>query len=252
MFGVGSITKHGLESIKYRVTSIAELKVIISHFEKYPLLTNKRADFELFKIAARLVEQGAHLTKDGLERLLSIKATLNRGLSDNLKAAFPGIKPVPRPNNPNNTISNLFWLAGFTDAEGCFFVVIKKSPKSRLGESVWFKFILTQHSRDESLIKSIITILGCGRYIPRSKKEYGEFVVEKFSDILEKIIPFFEKYSLQGIKYQNFSDFKAVAALMQNRSHLTLEGLEEIRKIKSGMNSQRQHPSLLSEEPEEI
>jgi hypothetical protein len=71
-------------------------------------LTNKRADFELLKIAARLVEQGAHLTKDGLERLLSIRATLNRGLSENLKAAFPGIKPVPRPNNPNNTISNLF------------------------------------------------------------------------------------------------------------------------------------------------
>lgn len=39
--GVGSITKQGQKSIQYRVTSIKELKVIISHFEKYPLMTNK-------------------------------------------------------------------------------------------------------------------------------------------------------------------------------------------------------------------
>ena len=39
--GVGSITKQGQKSIQFRVTSIKELKVIISHFEKYPLMTNK-------------------------------------------------------------------------------------------------------------------------------------------------------------------------------------------------------------------
>ena len=119
--------------------------------------------------------------------------------------------------------------------------MIRNSAKSALGEAVWLRFILTQHSRDESLIRNIIATLGCGRYVARSNKEYGEFVVEKFSDIIEKIIPLFEKYSLQGVKAKNFSDFKSVALLMQNKSHLTKEGLEEIRKIKSGMNTQRLH-----------
>lgn len=47
-FGVGSLnTKHGAHSIQYRVFSIEDLEVIITHFEKYKLLTQKRADFEL-------------------------------------------------------------------------------------------------------------------------------------------------------------------------------------------------------------
>jgi hypothetical protein len=54
-----------------------------------------------------------------------------------------------------------------------------------------------------------------------------------------------EKYQLQGVKRDNFEDFKKVAyscsehqkfsllqssALMQSKAHLTREGLEEIRK----------------------
>ena len=103
------------------------------------------------------------------------------------------------------------------------------------------RFILTQHSRDEILIKSLINELGCGRYFPRSNKNYGEFIVEKYSDIAEKIIPFFEKFQLQGVKHYNFEDFKKVALLMKSKAHLTSEGLEKIKNIKSGMNTQRQY-----------
>jgi hypothetical protein len=46
--GVGSITHHGKDSIKYRVTSQKDLKVIIDYFEKYPSITQKWADYTLF------------------------------------------------------------------------------------------------------------------------------------------------------------------------------------------------------------
>lgn len=40
----------------YQVQSIEELKnVIISHFDKYPLISKKRADFLLFKMAIELL-----------------------------------------------------------------------------------------------------------------------------------------------------------------------------------------------------
>ena len=104
-------------------------------------------------------------------------------------------------------------------------------------EAVSLRFILTQHLRDEELIRSFITILGCGRYIPRSTRAYGECVVEKFSDISLKIIPLFEKYKLNGIKRNDFEDFKKVAT--RNKDHLTLSGLNEIKNIKSNMNTQR-------------
>jgi hypothetical protein len=43
-YGVGNITKAGKDSIQYRVSSTKDLKVIIEHFYKYPLITQKRAD----------------------------------------------------------------------------------------------------------------------------------------------------------------------------------------------------------------
>lgn len=238
--GVGSISNFGLNGIIYRVSDLKELNIIISHFEKYPLLTKKQADYLLFKQVISLMEQGEHLNTEGLNKILSLKASINLGLSDQLDKAFPGIVPVMRPilNHPS-LIKDFNWLAGFTDAEGCFFVSVRESPNSKLKEAVSLRFVLTQHLRDEEFMRSLITILGCGRYIPRSNKDYGEFVVEKFSDINQKILPLFEQYQLKGIKRLDYEAFKKVAILMENRDHLTLNGLNEIKLIKSNMNTKR-------------
>jgi len=50
--------------------------------EKYPLLTQKAADFLLFKKAVELVNNKAHLTVEGVKEIVNIKASMNLGLSD--------------------------------------------------------------------------------------------------------------------------------------------------------------------------
>jgi hypothetical protein len=50
-FGVGGITSHGSTSLKYSVRSHKDLKIIIGHFDKFPLITNKLNDYKLFKLA---------------------------------------------------------------------------------------------------------------------------------------------------------------------------------------------------------
>jgi hypothetical protein len=45
----------------------------------------------LFKQAVELIERGEHLTTEGLNKLVSIKASMNRGLSDKLKESFSGV-----------------------------------------------------------------------------------------------------------------------------------------------------------------
>jgi len=45
-FGVGEIYSKTSDSIIYSVKSIKDLTIIIDHFEKYPLITQKRADYE--------------------------------------------------------------------------------------------------------------------------------------------------------------------------------------------------------------
>jgi hypothetical protein len=70
-----------------------------------------------------------------------------------------------------------------------------------------------------------------------------DFTVSKYNDIINIIIPLFEKYPIQGEKYLDYESFCKVAELMQNKAHLTLEGLDKIRKIKTGMNTGRDRNS---------
>jgi hypothetical protein len=44
-----------------------------------------------------LVKCKEHVRTKGLNQILALKASMNNGLSKELKAAFPNIIPVPRP-----------------------------------------------------------------------------------------------------------------------------------------------------------
>lgn len=96
-FGMGKIYKKGQDTLDYRVGSLKNLKLIINHFDKYPLLTKKSADYLLFKQSVDLIEKKEHLTNIGLMKLLGIKASLNGGLSEKFKELFPNVIPVSRP-----------------------------------------------------------------------------------------------------------------------------------------------------------
>ena len=87
------------------------INVIIPHFVKYPLLTQKRADFELFKSIVEMLHRKEHLSPNGLQQIVNIRALINNGLSDTLKAAFPHVTPVPRPVVEPSEIPDPNWLA---------------------------------------------------------------------------------------------------------------------------------------------
>lgn len=96
-FGVGNILVKDKDQIIYQVTSIKDLAVIICHFIKYPLCTKKRADFELFQMAFKLINLKEHLSIKGFTKILSLKAVLNNGLPCKLETAFSNITPYSRP-----------------------------------------------------------------------------------------------------------------------------------------------------------
>jgi len=227
------------------VSSLDELAVIINHFDKCPLLTQKRADFELFKIGVKMLNDKSHLTIEGLGKFIALRASVNLGLSPDLKASFPNVIPVQRPLVKDQQTKDPQWLAGFVSGDGCFLIKIQNSSSQvggKIGANLSLKFQITQHSKDEQLMKSLVSYLGCGRYEARSGYpglQAGDFVVTKFSDIAEKIIPFFNKYPIRGVKALDFADFSAVAEIIKNKDHLTPDGLGQIRIIKAGMNKGR-------------
>jgi hypothetical protein len=101
-------------------------------------------------------------------------------------------------------------------------------------------FSISQHVRDEALLIKFIDYLGCGRIERASTRpDIVNFSVSKFSDIKEKVIPFFQSSPLQGIKHMDYLDFVEVAKIVEVKGHLTPEGINKINSLKSGMNSSR-------------
>ena len=233
-FKVGNLSKHGKQMVHFRTESIKDLAKIINHFDKYPLLTKKFGDYTLFKEAYYIMLNKEHLTKEGLKRFVQIKASINKGLSKSLSLAFPNIIIIDKLLTTESKVSDPNWIAGFASGEACFFINITKSSNSRQGFYVQLIFQLTQHARDELLMRSLIEYFNSGNVFKGNNTHI--FKVTKFSDLTEKIIPFFKNYPILGAKTKDFYDWLLVIELMKNKAHLTKEGLEHLKLIKANMN----------------
>ena len=133
--GVGTVTKDKLNTANFNVWSIKELQVVIDHFDKFPLKTQKFNDYDLFKKAYYIIINKEHLTKEGLDKLIAIKSLMNKGLSTSgdLVKAFPHVKSQPIVKKTHaNQIPNPNWLSGFASGEGSFQVDIKKNSNLKL------------------------------------------------------------------------------------------------------------------------
>ena len=246
-FNVGKIYTRKDGYVEYIVNSMKGMEVIIAHFNHYPLISAERkkySDYKIFKLVFELIKQKKHLTQEGLQVILSLKASFNHGLSEELKIIFPSIVPSLRPQTvaPNMDTINPYWISGFVDGDGCFYISLTNNSTG-----VGLVFKITQHIRDTGLLREFVNYFNCGRY-SLSAPEAGDFIVTKFEDLYTKIIPFFNKHPLQGSKSLDFADFNRVAELSapKNKAHITPEGFESIKQIKSGTNKKRINKSFIT------
>ena len=95
---IGAISVNKAKDVAvFRIASLKDLVVLIDHLTRYPLITQKRADLELFKRVVDIKLSGRHTNLDGLQEIVNIRASLNRGLTERLLLAFPQTIPVIRP-----------------------------------------------------------------------------------------------------------------------------------------------------------
>lgn len=241
--GIGSINEKP-NSVSLKIQT-RDLGVLINHFDKYPLITKKQADFLLFKKVVELMNNKSHLNPIGLNEILALKASMNNGLSEVLLKSFPNIQRATRPLVNTTEIPDPMWVAGFTSGEGSFNINIAKSPNTVTGYKIGLKFQITQHTRDAELLKLIVNYFNCGYYYSvaqaRENQKIGNYVVSDVKNITDIIVPFFEKYPILGNKELDFSDFYIALNLIQNKKHLDEFGLEQLRKLKLGMNRGRKN-----------
>ncbi len=150
-------------------------------------------------------------------------------------------KKISGADNQQERLKMSLWIVGFVDGEGSFLISIFRNKTTKLGWQVFPEFVVTQGAKSYKALEEIRKFFGCGRiFINRRYDNHHEdtyrFCIRSVADLREKIVPFFEKYSLRTMKLNDFQKFKKVLNLMKNGAHLKVKGLKSIQKIALTMN----------------
>lgn len=250
-FNCGSVVieNKNLKTMRFVINNLKHIElIVIPHFEKYPLLSSKRLNFDDFKKAFTLFKIGAHKSAEGLDEIKKLQKGMNKGRSF-----------ADKFNSLNNKDIKIHpaWIQGFVDGEGCFNanIRLKVIAENRLEVVIQTLLSIGQNIHDVALLEAIRKFFNNGVLSPKiSDITNLENVKSKADEIseentvglvtyvnsnLDSFIPLFEKYTLFTEKQKDFLDFKKFCELRKSRANLTRKGLEEMIKIAWQMNSGR-------------
>ena len=135
-------------------------------------------------------------------------------------------------------VLNPYWIAGFVDGEGTFFISIYDSPKFKIGKQVRIGFKVTQGIKNVQVLYKLKLFFGVGSVKPQRIDVY-EYRVNDLQHLVGIILPFFLKHPMYTTTKFDFLRVLYVSKLMLRKELLTLEGLEKIQKIRHKMNLSR-------------
>ena len=171
----------------YRLRNLDTInEIIFPIFDKYPLLTNKNFDYLKFKKAYKIMTDLSisNEKKDAL--LLTLKC--QKKPKNYISPVWEKVNYVVNDTNTAKSIMSKYWLVGFTEAEGSFYIVKKNSTRLVHG------FEITQ-KLDIIVLESIARILGISVI---NKKTYNT-VVTTNSRAINNIIAYY-KNTMKGMK----------------------------------------------------
>ena len=130
-------------------------------------------------------------------------------------------------------------FVGFWDAEGSF--LIKKS-----NNNIKFSFSICLNHDDKEVLNFILNRLKCGT-INKSGDTSVSFNISKIDDLLNILIPLFENFPLNGVKYLDYLVFKEGILKKLDCSISNDEKLELITNLKNTMNTKRESFAMPSD-----
>ena len=196
--------------------------IIIPIFDKYPLLTSKYYAYSRFKEAYLILDNSSLTTQEKDKLLLDL---VNKQIPDNyISPAWAVVNNEVKDTNEAKLVMSKYWLVGFTEAEGSFYLLSKTPTR------IVHAFEITQ-KLDVIVLKAISLILGINSV--KTKKTYYA-VVTTGSRSIENIISYFNN-CIKGMK--------AVEFRIWARSHVKFKGNHErlikIREIIRNLRSVR-------------
>lgn len=131
---------------------------------------------------------------------------------------------------PTKKVSlNNYWLAGFSQADGCFHISVAKSSTHKTGYSVRLEYSLKQN--DKLPLKLLYDRLNKGNL---SQDSSGVWCYKSsgYSTAYD-LINYFDKFHLFGGKYISYLKFRKVYIMITEGKHLDENGIKKIISIKN-------------------
>lgn len=146
----------------------------------------------------------------------------------------------------NSNLGSNAWLAGFTDADGCFYIKLQGKynikNNSSMNNQIKSCFTITQRKIDKLTGESCVPFMtkladyfDCNLTIS-NKRNYVTFVVNTQSNH-HIVKSYFEKFPLMTTKYLNYLCF--IESLNYLYKSLTEDEINKVRLLKSSMNLNR-------------
>lgn len=127
-----------------------------------------------------------------------------------------------------------YWLAGFTQGDGCFHIGVVKSKSHKIGYSVRLEFSIKQN--DSLPLKSLYNLLGLGN-LSQYKSGIWCYKSSGYKTAFV-LINYFDKYNVYAGKYISYLKFRKVYIMITEGKHLTNKGLKKIKSIKTKGSSE--------------
>lgn len=129
---------------------------------------------------------------------------------------------------PLNKLSlDNYWLAGFTQADGCFHISVVNSKTHKTGYSVRLEYSLKQNNHLP--LKLLYDVLKMGNL---SKYGTGIWCYKSSGfKTAATLIDYFDKYNVFAKKYVNYLKFRKVYIMVTQGKHLENKGIKKIISI---------------------
>lgn len=143
---------------------------------------------------------------------------------------------------------NPYWVSGFVDGEGTFYVGINRNSSMKSGFQVLPEFRIVQHERDIKVLYAMKKYFSAG-VVRVNHDTRQELRIRSLEQLDRIIIPHFDKYPLLTQKKFDFIKFKNIIKLMKSNEHLSIVGIKRIIALASKMNRQEKinMPFILEE-----
>ena len=198
--GFGQVMKQGKSTSRFIVKNQHDLKLIIALFNGNLVFPLKFNSFTLFL--------EAYNKRSNLPLVSLIAKFVTPTFNDN-------------------------WLAGFTDAEGCF-------TCSLLGNSkrYRFRYLLSQLGLiNQPILQYLTTVIG-GVVRPHHRKDVFELTVNGVKN-MEKVFLYFDTHKLYTKKAESYKIWREVHKSLVNGDHLSSELRSELKVKASIINSSK-------------